>query len=58
MTFVELTKHCAKLIEKHPDKKSEIVELWQLAHTEIEEGGSEFHECELAMSDIEELIKE
>ena len=32
--------------------------LYELAVSEIEEGGSEIHECMLAYDDIVELVKE
>ena len=41
-----------------PAKRREISELYYLALSEIEEGGSERHEIDLAMRSIEELIEE
>ena len=34
------------------------MDLYDLAVTEIEDGGSAIHEIDLCMSDVEELIKE
>jgi hypothetical protein len=42
-------------IEKKPENKSEILELYQLCLDEIEEGESETHEIELCINSIEEL---
>jgi hypothetical protein len=35
-----------------------VIDLFELAMTEIEEGGSESHECQLAINEMEELVKE
>ena len=43
---------------KDADKRKQIIELYYLALSEIEEGGSEQHEISLAVRDIEELINE
>ena len=47
-----------QVIDKHPKHADEIRDFYSLAISEIEEGGSEEHECELAWSDIEDLINE
>lgn len=44
------------MIDKHPQLTDEIRDLFSLAVSEIEEGGSESHECHLAYEDINELI--
>jgi hypothetical protein len=44
------------MIDKHPHLTEEIRDLYSLAASEIEEGGSESHECHLAYEDINELI--
>jgi len=44
------------MIDKHPHLTEEIRDLYSLAVSEIEEGGSESHECHLAYEDINELI--
>jgi hypothetical protein len=41
---------------KDADKRNQIIELYYLALSEIEEGGSEQQEISLAVRDIEELI--
>ena len=45
-------------INDHPDLKMEILDLYWLAINEIDEGGSERHEIDLAINSIEELINE
>lgn len=44
------------MIDIHPKHTEELRELYFLAVSEIEEGGSETHECELAYTDIQDLI--
>ena len=53
-----LKETALELIGKYPSKKGQIVELYQLALDEIEEGGSEVHECELAHRDMLECIED
>ncbi len=58
MTLDELSIYTKGLTIKHPNLKQELVEFYILACDEVEEGGSESHECELAVSDMDDLIKE
>ena len=58
MKIKELARYCLDSILNYPSIEFEIKEFYQLAIDEIEEGGSQVHECESAYSDIEELIKE
>lgn len=51
-TFVEEKK------KTYPQLTKEITDLYQLCLDEIEGGGSVVHECELCISDIEDLILE
>lgn len=53
----ELKQFVIETINKYPQHKREIVDLYQLCLDEIQEGGSPQHECELCRNDIEELIK-
>jgi hypothetical protein len=53
-----LFSYCKEMINAHPQLKDDIMGLYELAVSEIEEGGSEIHECMLAYDDITELIKE
>ena len=56
MTLRDLYQYCQEVVEKYPPLGSEIMEFYALAQMEVEDGESEDHECELAMSDIEDLI--
>jgi hypothetical protein len=52
-TFKEKT---AELINKYPAYSEEFMDLYQYAMDEIEEGGSEEHECELSYNDMLEIL--
>jgi hypothetical protein len=54
----ELKQYARSKANSHPALRTEIADLVELAIAEIETGGSEQHECDLAYHDIEELIKE
>lgn len=56
MNLQQLKERTLEFIQKRPDLKSELVDYYQLAVSEIEEGGSEQHECELTYSDMLDLI--
>lgn len=58
MNLSELKAEAIRIIKAKPELKSEIQDLFSLAISEIEEGGSETHECELAHNDMVELEKE
>lgn len=58
MTLKELSIYTKELTVKYPQHKQELIEFYILACDEVEEGGSEAHECELAVSDMDSLIKE
>jgi hypothetical protein len=45
-------------IEKYPLLKEEILDFYQLAIDEIDEGGSTAHEIELCQESIKQLIDE
>lgn len=45
-----------RYIEKFPHLKEEILEYYQLALDEIEQGGSVENEISLCISDIDQLI--
>ncbi len=57
-TLKSLREFAAQLIVKNPDHQDEILDLYHLAVSEVEEGGSESHECHLAYNDMISLIKE
>lgn len=57
MDKAELKAEAIRIIKSKPNLKSEIQDLYSLALSEIEEGGSETHECYLAYNDMIELEK-
>ena len=57
MNLDRLKQMTMQLMANHPKHKEELMELYQLAVDEIEGGGSENHECGLAISDMEYLIE-
>ena len=56
MTLQELRARSIELANEHPHYEDQIRDLFFLAQDEIEDGGSEAHECELAISDMESLV--
>lgn len=58
MNLKQLAKYCKEKIELFPNLKRDILDFYSLANDEVEEGESEDNECELAVSSIDELIKE
>jgi hypothetical protein len=56
MSLRDLYQYCQEVVEKYPSLGSEIMGFYALAQMEVEDGGSVEHECELAVSDIEDLI--
>lgn len=58
MNLQQLKQLAIDTITAFPNLKSEVIEFYQLAKDEIEEGGSEEHECYLAERDIIQLIEE
>lgn len=56
MNLLQLKWYAVESARKNPTLRDEIYDFVQLAIDEIEEGGSEQHECSLAQRDIEELI--
>jgi hypothetical protein len=58
MGIKELKETTLKLIDMHPKHTEELRELYFLAMSEIEDGGSETHECDLAYRDMLELVGE
>ena len=57
MTLKELKAYAENMSVKYPEHYEQIRDFYFLAVTEVEDGESEAHECELAVSDIDELIK-
>lgn len=58
MTTLELRKFIGEKSLEYPHLKDEFYDLYSLCLSEIEEGGSEAHEIQLCINDIEETIKE
>lgn len=58
MNVQQLKKYCLEKIDQYPNLADEIRDIYSLALSEIEDGESEDNECELAWSDIEDLINE
>lgn len=58
MTIENLKAETLQLIDKYPELRTEFKDFFYLAISEIEEGGSERHECDLASSDMQDLVKE
>ena len=56
MVKADLYKFVQQCILEYPSKKEVIKDIYYLALSEIEEGGSESHECQLAVNDIQEMI--
>lgn len=56
--FKELFSHAKNVIAKHPNLKEEILDLIDLCHSEIEEGGSVQHELHLCATSIDQLVEE
>ena len=57
MILKQLREYAAGEIVKHPAYETQIIDLVSLAESEIEEGGSEHHECELAVDSIDQLTE-
>ena len=56
--LLELRRWCIEKASNCPKLKHDIMDLYDLAAMEIEDGGSATHEINLCMSDVQELIKE
>jgi hypothetical protein len=56
MDIVALKQYCKEMVTSYPTLTSQITEYYELALYEIEDGGSEQHECQLAYNDIQNLI--
>ncbi len=57
MDMQHLKTYCSDKIKEYPQYKEDILDFYQLCRDEIEEGGSEAHEIDLCINDIENLIK-
>ena len=58
MTLSDLKEYAEGVSKQYPQLDDEVRDLYFLAVTEVEDGESEAHECELAIGSIDELIAE
>ena len=56
MRLRDLYQYCQEVSGKYPSMADEIMGFYDLAEMEVLSGESEDHECELAVSDINDLI--
>ena len=57
MTLQDLHQYCVEKANQYPELADEIYSFYDLAEMEVHIVGSSVeHECELAVSDIEDLI--
>ena len=57
MNIKELEELTDSLIKNYPEFKEDFLDLYQYALDEIEEGGSETHECELSYNSMMEIVE-
>jgi hypothetical protein len=58
MRLDELLIFCQEKIKQFPNLEEDIMDVYQLASDEIEEGSSEYNECQIAESEILDMIKD
>lgn len=58
MTLQQLKTYAEGVSKQYPQIDEEVRDFYFLAVTEVEDGESEVHECELAISSIDELVAE
>ena len=58
MILRDLYQYCIDKAKEYPNLSNDIHSFYDLAEMEVQDGGSIEHECELAVSDIDELINE
>jgi len=58
MELQQFKNYIKEQIVKYPSLKEEILDFYQLAIDEIDEGGSVTHEIELCQESIKQLIDE
>jgi len=56
MNLTILEEKTKELIGQYPAYSEELIDLYHLALDEIEDGSSEFHECNLAYSDMLDIV--
>lgn len=55
MNLQSLAAEINRVYKMRPELESQLKDIYSLAADEIEDGGSETHECELAIDSIKEL---
>lgn len=58
MNLEKLFSHIQELNKRYPSLRGKFNDLFELCVGEIEDGGSESHEVELCLTDINDLITE
>ena len=58
MNLKTLKEKTLELIKNYPQYKGDFKDYYYLALSEIEEGGSEQHECDLAYNDMLEIVND
>lgn len=58
MKLHHLRDYCEKRMDNHPNLALDIDSRYRLAVMEVQEGSPEHHECQLAVEDVVQLIKE
>lgn len=58
MNMHYLKRYCQEKINEYPTLKEDIADFYYLANDEIEQGGSEMHETDLAIESINQLIED
>jgi len=55
-SLTELVEHIKMCIAQRPDLKAELMDTYEIARDEINDGESEAHECEIAEESIKEIM--
>jgi hypothetical protein len=58
MDIENLKLHTRKFIKDFPQYREEFVDYYELALSEIEEGGSEDHECDMAYNSMLDIVQD
>ena len=58
MNLQELKQRTLEFIKEYPSYETEFLDYYYLAVAEIEEGGSENHECDLAYNDMLAIVND
>lgn len=58
MNLQQLKQRTLEFIKQYPSYEVEFLDYYYLAVAEVEEGGSENHECELAYNDMLAIVND